>query len=370
LNQPSNSLSLTAAASTGLRRPAISIILDSGFPKTNCTSSFSDVVSPPLVTIRHPFGAYSRERASVGVFELQSAPAKEKSLLLKAINLRDGCKLGEARLVKDRRDWFLDVVVQQQTPTTGSACDVHWRERTFVGVDLGLNSIATSVALQPDGVFYPPMTVPGGTLKNQLRKLRCRRAAADSRRDVEAMRAIETQRRNIIRYWCHVASSRVIDYAKRFKNPVIVLENLETYRVEASQHSAQMNYLLSSWVRGLIKGYITYKAQLCGMQVASVDAYGSTRYCNKCGAWTQYEPSSNRRVLRCIRCGFRVGRDANAAMNLAVRGRYIGIAGLLLLLLGCGNSQTQLPWISEYLKRAVRRALNRQVLPRHRRTRV
>ncbi len=293
-----------------------------------------------------------------------------KALLLNAINRRDGCKLGEARLVKARHDWFLDVVVQQEAPPTTSAGSVHWRERTFVGVDLGLNSIATPVALQPDGVFYPPMTVPGGTLKNQLRKLRRRRAAADSRRDVEAMRAIETQRRNTIRYWCHVTSSRVVEYAKRFKNPVIVLENLETYKVEASQHSAQTNYLLSSWGRALIKGFITYKARLCGIQVVSVDAYGSTRYCNRCGAWMQFEAGSDRRVLRCPRCRYRVGRDANAAMNLAVRGRYIGAAGLLLFLMGCGNGLTQLPWISEYLKRAVTRALNRQVLPRQRRQRV
>lgn len=62
-------------------------------------------------------------------------------------------------------------------------------------------------------------------------------------------------------------------------------------------------------------GYLQYKSELKGNQVSKVNEANSTKTCNSCNHINPKLPPSTR-IFTCEKCGYTIGRDENAAINL------------------------------------------------------
>lgn len=74
-------------------------------------------------------------------------------------------------------------------------------------------------------------------------------------------------------------------------------------------------------------GYLRYKAAINGQQVEEFDERGTTKTCSSCGDKQSMPPS--KRVYNCPKCGFKIERDINSALNFLKNDNYALWQGLI-----------------------------------------
>jgi IS605 OrfB family transposase len=206
-----------------------------------------------------------------------------------------------AKLVKRDGRYFLDLLLEKEVALPErEGCE------TIIGVDIGINYLAVCSALLKDGRFTNPLFFRGG----EWRHLCDRKRKATRVKEFKHM----TRRQHEM---LHVAAKRVVEYAKRFPKPIIVMERLG--RFDNSTRNKRFNFLLGSWARRRLQFMIEYKAKWEGIPVAYVSPAYTSLTCHYCGAKGMREGLT----FKCPGCGRTYDADANAAMNLAKRFRKL-----------------------------------------------
>jgi IS605 OrfB family transposase len=95
---------------------------------------------------------------------------------------------------------------------------------------------------------------------------------------------------------------------------VLALESL-TVRKQRRNGRA-FNRKLGRWAFGQFGSFLTYKCQDVGKSVVLVSPEYTSQDCSRCGA----RGARVGRAFSCLRCGFRLHADLNAARNIAQRG--------------------------------------------------
>jgi putative transposase len=212
--------------------------------------------------------------------------------------MREGRVKG-ARLVEKEGNFFLNVVVEKEVKLSLEEC------KTIIGVDIGINYLAVCSAF--DGKkFGNPLFFKGGEWKHL-----CRRQKKSSPEKWKHL----TNRKNEI---LHTVAKRIVEYAKRFEKPCIVMENLRRMR-SGKTYNKWNNFLLSFWARRKLQKLIEYKAKWEGIPVVYVNSAYTSVICHRCGLKGKREGS----VFKCLNCGKEYDSDANASMNVAKRFRQL-----------------------------------------------
>lgn len=232
------------------------------------------------------------------------ADDENEGLLRKAIG--GELRTKGARLLRRDSRWWLYVTVEKGIEIPDATlCE------TIVGVDVGKNRLIVATAMTRGGKIMKPLFVNGGLVKHL--ELRRRRKIAELRS--RGFNVDEAQRYYNVRIdeLIHTASKQVVEYAKRFPMPVIVLEQLRLKK--STGKSKRWRYLLAMWARRRLQRYIEYKALWEGIPVVYVSARGTSQHCHRCGA------KGDRRstTFRCPRCGKIFDADVNASLNLVHR---------------------------------------------------
>lgn len=231
-----------------------------------------------------------RKRLVLGVFP------SEKQLKLMEESTPKG-----ARLVTKDGGIFLNLVLEKYVEVP------NWEEcETIVGVDIGINYIAVCSALTKDGKFANPIFFKGGNWKH----------LCDRKRKVTGRKEFKhlTMRQHEI---LHTVSKRIVEYAKHFPKPIIVLERLGKFK--NNSWNRRWNFLLGNWARRKLQDMIEYKALWEGIPVTYVNPVYTSQYCHYCGSKGQ----RNGKAFKCFNCGRKYNADANASMNLARRFRQL-----------------------------------------------
>jgi IS605 OrfB family transposase len=133
--------------------------------------------------------------------------------------------------------------------------------------------------------------------KGLLRKLR------DRLRDKE---------RGWMRSYNHRLSRELVEHAKKYENPMLVLEDLRYIRENSSFKGVHR------WNFGQLRDFIKYKATEEGIPVIFVEAKNTSITCSRCGHVEKRNPRG--RNFACVRCGYSVNAEVNAAINIARAG--------------------------------------------------
>jgi putative transposase len=226
---------------------------------------------------------------------LKMFPSQKQLKLMEESNRK-----GAILFNKDGR-FFLNLVLEKEAKLP------RWEEcETIIGVDIGINYVAGCSALLSNGKLTNPVFFKGGEWRH----------LCDRKRKITRSKEFKhlTRKQHEI---LHTVSKRIVEYAKQFSKPIIVMERLNYFK--NNSWNKRFNFLLGNWARRKLQFMIEYKAKWEGIPVVYVNPAYTSLYCHYCGSKGKREGL----VFECPNCGRTYNADANAAMNLAKRFRQL-----------------------------------------------
>ena len=210
----------------------------------------------------------------------------------------------QLKLMKENRvkgailtDEFFDLIIEKEMELP------RWEDcKSIIGVDIGINNIAVAVAYTSK--FHKPAFFKGGEWKH----------LCDRKRKITRSKEYKhlTNRQNEI---LHTVSKKVVEYAKQFEKPIIVMERLGNFN--NNSWNKRFNFLLGNWARRKLQKMIEYKANWEGIPVFYVNPAFTSVICHYCGKKGKRKGS----IFKCSRCGRQYNADLNASMNLVLKFR-------------------------------------------------
>jgi len=186
---------------------------------------------------------------------------------------------------------------------------------TFVGVDLGEWNVATAVAVSKYNPSKPMKGQfwSGAKIREIKGKYAYIRRKLQRKKRIDLVKRIGSKEGRIVNQVIHTIAKEVVEYAKQFPKPIIVMEELKNIR-ENMNGSGKLNRRLHAWSFRKLQTYIEYKSNLEEILVVYVNPKNTSKKCHRCGHVAQ---SVEGREFKCPYCGLVYNRDLNSAINLA-----------------------------------------------------
>jgi len=204
-----------------------------------------------------------------------------------------------ARIIKRPSGWYLQCVCDVPVPTKK-------RGESVIGLDFGLKSLVAD----SNGTI----TENDKTLQSQLKKLR--RAQRKVSRRVKGSHRRKKAVHDLARLYERIHQRRK-DYLHKVSRTItdtfgtIFLEDLQITNMVKNHHLA-LSISDASW--GMLRQFLTYKAEYAGGQVIAVAPHYTSQQCSNCGEMV--DKSLSVRTHLCSSCGYCDDRDVNAAKNI------------------------------------------------------
>jgi predicted RNA-binding Zn-ribbon protein involved in translation (DUF1610 family) len=226
-------------------------------------------------------------------------PAKYHSLIEKACG-EDNPVLGQVELIEDQKYGWVNCHITLRLPKPKP-----YEPKGWVGVDVGWNKLATSIACtcNPHVKFFNP-TFHGKEFKTRIVQLR--HLLKEFQRKDKSTKKWEHRLKNTIKYAVGVAAKEIVSKAKKLKAG-IAMESL-TFK------AVSKGYLVPRY-----KLMIAVKT-LCereGIPFKLVPAQYTSITCPKCGA--KHEKNREGKRFRCLKCRYEADADVVGAMNIALK---------------------------------------------------
>lgn len=219
--------------------------------------------------------------------------------------LNNGWHIGGARLVRRRKGYFLDITVSKEIKVLpiSEAADI-------IGVDIGQKYLAVATSIDDKVKFFG-----GGKLKNRkdhYQRVRRGLQKKGTRSSRKVLKRLSGRERRFQTNANHIISKRLVEWAKSFERPVIVMEDLTHIRERAKQKGKRQRREANSWAFAQLRKFIEYKANAQGIPVVFLEPAYTSQICSRCGHIGHRSGLS----FKCSACGFSLHSDLNAARNL------------------------------------------------------
>jgi len=187
---------------------------------------------------------------------------------------------------------------------------------TVIGMDIGERNIVTLVALD---INNPEKPMKGTFINRKIKEIRYRYYLHQKKMMAET----KTPRLDLVKkmryktklnYEIHKLAIDVVNYAKQFPSPIIVMEDLTGIRDKFNK-GKKLNRRFHSLPFRKIQTAIENCAYKNGIMVAYVDPRYTSQTCHRCGNVNHV----NGRTFVCNKCGLKYNRDLNASINIARR---------------------------------------------------
>ncbi|PSP31320.1 transposase [Halobacteriales archaeon QH_10_67_22] len=208
-----------------------------------------------------------------------------------------------------------------------------------LSVDLGVKKQATCVPVEQDGglaQIAPPefidhpakdklFRVKADTegINDRLAELRRQGKDHTDRFDHLLAEYRQTRRteRRLREQIQHDVANQLVWLAAEYGCETIVFESLG--QIESGATSGAVAWSISSWARGELLALVEYKADLLGVDVETVNPWGTSRHCPRCGEKGQTVKAPNDHTeqrhgghFHCPACGYECDRDVVGAINV------------------------------------------------------
>ena len=131
---------------------------------------------------------------------------------------------------------------------------------------------------------------------------------------LQALNRLRDKEKDFATTYNHAISKKIVEFAKKHKCEYIHLEKLTK--------DGFPNTILRNWSYYQLQSYVEYKAKREGIKVRFVDPAYTSQTCSRCG----HIDKDNRQTqedFKCIKCGFELNADHNAAINIARSNNFI-----------------------------------------------
>ena len=211
---------------------------------------------------------------------------------------------GEADLVYKKGKYFLFQTVEVPEDDVKNV-------EEFIGVDFGINNIATL----SDGTQYGSEQLD--KVRNRYFKTRKSlqsKGTSGSRKCLKRLKGREERYASLTN---HTISKRIVEKA-RLGNKGIAIEDLTYIRGRIKVRKAQRRRH-HSWAFAQLRSFLEYKSKLVGIPLVVVNPHYTSQICNVCKMIGNRKGSS----FSCPDCGNIADADENAAKNIAQLGMCV-----------------------------------------------
>ena len=247
----------------------------------------------------------------------------------------DAGELKAPTLHASEHGYTLDVPVavpQQDTETVANR---------VLAVDLGVKKQATAVVLDdgddeihaqvtpPQFLDHPAkdklfrLTADAEGINDRLAELRRQGRDHTDRFDhlLSEYRQTRRKERRLREQIQHDVVTQLVWIAAEHGCETIVFESLG--QIEAPDASGAVAWSISSWARGELLDHAEYKSGLLGIECITVNPWGTSRFCPRCGdrgrtvnAPNDHEECRHGGHFHCPHCGYECDRDVVGAVNI------------------------------------------------------
>jgi len=219
-------------------------------------------------------------------------------------------KFATVEMVKRDEQWYAHFVLKK-------IVEVVDEPETVIGIDRGEHNLAVVVAISKSN---PNKPMKGQFWRGEEIK-RIRGLYGHVRRNLQKKRLLKKVKElrgrecRKVNQQLHIIANQIIQYAKQFPNPVIVMEDLRGMR-DNFKKSKKLNKRFHSLPFRKLQTIIEYKALLEGIDVRYLtkkETKNTSKTCHRCGHVAQVRG----REFRCPHCGLVYNRDLNACINIA-----------------------------------------------------
>lgn len=190
-------------------------------------------------------------------------------------------------------------------------------ENTVVGVDLGVaipavcalnnNEYAMEFIGSKDD-FLRVRTKIQAQKKRLQKSLKYAGGGHGRSKKLKPLKKFEDYEKNFVQTYSHMVSRHVVNFAVKQNAKYINIEDLEGY--------CASDFILRNWSYYELQKYITYKAEIYGIEVRKVNPYRTSQICSCCGHWEEGQ-RIDQSHFKCKSCGAELNADFNAAKNIA-----------------------------------------------------
>jgi len=225
--------------------------------------------------------------------------------------LRGEWELTTVEMVKRDGEWFAHFVLKKTV-------EVPDEPETVVAIDIGEHNLAVAVAISKNNQKPMKGRFWRGSEIKRIRGLYAHiRRRLGEKKLLKKIKELGRRERRKVNQQLHIIANEIIEYAKQFHRPVIVMENLKGIR-ENFKKSKKLNRRFHSLPFRKLQTYIEYKALLEGIDVmylSEKETKNTSKTCHRCGYVTRIKG----RIFKCPKCGMEYDRDLNASINIARR---------------------------------------------------
>ncbi len=220
-------------------------------------------------------------------------------------------KFGTSKLVTKHGKWFLHIPVSKDIPECPDTaiCNV-------VGIDLGINFIATSYDSAKQTTFYHGRLIK--YRRAQYKKTRSelqRRQTPSARRRLKAIGNRENRWMQDVN---HCVSKALVKNATA--STLFAIEDLTGVRSATERIRLKDRYVMVSWAFYDLRQKLTYKAWQAGSKVIAFDPAYTSQACPICGHTQEGNRNKKAHKFECKNCHYKSNDDRIGAMNLHRKG--------------------------------------------------
>jgi IS605 OrfB family transposase len=234
--------------------------------------------------------------------------------------LNEDMSHGSAELKRTTDGYCLNLTVKMDEEEASEDIE------TWIGVDLGINSIAVLAVLADSSVESVEFW-GGQEALDKTRKFHDKRSEYHRKKLKEEYDQVSGEQFDYMDSLMHRISREVVEEAAEFTKPALVFEDLsESIRQDVmkrdgitGQQRRKLNRMLTGWNYGKLKRYIEYKAAEKGIPVLEINPPNTSKNCNKCGNQGRRPYQGNHDQFYCPNCDYELNADLNAAINIAQR---------------------------------------------------
>ena len=226
-------------------------------------------------------------------------------------------KFGTAKLIYKYNKWFLHI------PMTKEHQALEYKNvNNIVGIDLGINFLATTYDSQGKTTFYN-----GNIVKHKRGQFKATRKQLQMRQTPSArkkLKQIGSRENRYVSDVNHQITKALVD--KYPKGTIFVLEDLTGIRSATEKVRVKNRYVSVSWAFYQFRQMLEYKAELNGQKVVVVDPKYTSQTCPKCGHVEKSNRNKKLHTFKCKKCQYQSNDDRIGAMNLHRKGiEHIGV---------------------------------------------
>ncbi|MFF4137514.1 RNA-guided endonuclease InsQ/TnpB family protein [Streptomyces mirabilis] len=237
-------------------------------------------------------------------------------------NIRFVCSADALKTLRAHRQGESDLVERDGVFYLVATCDVpeagQYEPDGFIGVDLGIENIATTSA---------GYLAAGRGLNRYRKRQLALRAKLQKKRTKSARRRLKARARKEARHAAnqnHIISKTIVTKAERTGRG-LSLEELKGIRNRVRLRKPQ-RVALHSWAFAQLGDFIVYKAKRAGVPLVFVDPAYTSQTCAECGH-VDKRNRVDQGLFICRGCGVVAHADRNASHNIATRGGSVWTAG-------------------------------------------